>query len=403
MMAHPHHTLSQMFAPIERQRTGVHGAGLQPSGRVRRVRRVAADRRQQAARTHCPGTGQPARAASDVSKVALDRTTKLRSVQDLTHVPVTTITIPHDADPTTFPTIRKFKPEYSLVGCVNAPKLVEIHGSDGKNYKALVKGNDDLRQDGTLMHVFGVVDQLLNKHGATRQRNLTIRTYKVVQLADKWFEQKPSAEEWFHGRLQFARSCAATSIMGSVVGLGDRHSQNILLDTETAQLVHIDLGIAFPFRLTQNILDGLGVKGVECVFRRCCEETLRVLRQESRVIMTILEVLKFDPLYSWMIDPQKMLRVQRARAGAQSATPEQEGDDASPSNRPTSAATPNSNEEAERALLGVRRKLDDRVSVECVVNDLIQTATNAENLASLFSGWQAYLKVALWTSAFLFG
>jgi hypothetical protein len=32
--------------------------------------------------------------------------------------------------------------------------------------------------------------------------------------------------------------------------------------------------------------------GVEGVFRRCCEETLRVLRERSSVIMTILEVFK---------------------------------------------------------------------------------------------------------------
>ncbi len=32
---------------------------------------------------------------------------------------------------------------------------------------------------------------------------------------------------------------------GYVIGLGDRHSSNILLDRHTAEVVHIDLGIAF--------------------------------------------------------------------------------------------------------------------------------------------------------------
>ena len=31
-----------------------------------------------------------------------------------------------------------------------------------------------------------------------------------------------------------------------------------------------------PFRLTRDVVDGLGVAGVEGVMRRCCEETLRV-------------------------------------------------------------------------------------------------------------------------------
>ena len=30
--------------------------------------------------------------------------------------------------------------------------------------------------------------------------------------------------------------------MGYILGLGDRHVQNILIDTNTAELVHIDLG-----------------------------------------------------------------------------------------------------------------------------------------------------------------
>lgn len=56
--------------------------------------------------------------------------------------------------------------------------------------------------------------------------------------------------------------------------------QNILIDTQTAELIHIDLGVAFeqgrilptpetvPFRLTRDIVDGMGVMGVEGVFRR---------------------------------------------------------------------------------------------------------------------------------------
>lgn len=33
--------------------------------------------------------------------------------------------------------------------------------------------------------------------------------------------------------------------MGYIVGLGDRHSMNILIDEDTAEVVHIDLGVAF--------------------------------------------------------------------------------------------------------------------------------------------------------------
>lgn len=54
-----------------------------------------------------------------------------------------------------------------------------------------------------------------------------------------------------------------------------------------------------PFRLTNDVVDGLGFTGVDGVFRRCCEETLRVLREQSVAVMTILEVLRHDPLNRW--------------------------------------------------------------------------------------------------------
>jgi ataxia telangiectasia mutated family protein len=46
-------------------------------------------------------------------------------------------------------------------------------------------------------------------------------------------------------RLNYTRSVATTSIVGHVLGIGDRHTSNILLDNITGEIVHIDFGIAF--------------------------------------------------------------------------------------------------------------------------------------------------------------
>jgi len=40
-------------------------------------------------------------------------------------------------------------------------------------------------------------------------------------------------------------SVATTSMVGYILGLGDRHVQNILIDKNTAELIHIDFGNNF--------------------------------------------------------------------------------------------------------------------------------------------------------------
>lgn len=53
--------------------------------------------------------------------------------------------------------------------------------------------------------------------------------------------------------------------------------------------------------MTADMVDGMGSSGTMGVFQRCAEETLRVLRDGSDVIMTVLEVFKHDPLHSWFV------------------------------------------------------------------------------------------------------
>jgi serine-protein kinase ATM len=173
-------------------------------------------------------------------------------------------------------------------------------------------GNDDLRQDAIMEQVFGQVSELLQSNRSTRQRNLRVRTYKVLPLTASagiiefvpntiplhdflmpahqkhypkdwkpnmcrktisdaqsrsvdqrvkaylqvtehfhpvmryfFMERFDNPDDWFEKRLSYNRSIAATSILGYVLGLGDRHAHNILLDEKTGEVVHIDLGVAF--------------------------------------------------------------------------------------------------------------------------------------------------------------
>ncbi|EXB87890.1 Serine/threonine-protein kinase ATM [Morus notabilis] len=192
------------------------------------------------------------------------------------------------------------------------------------------------------------------------------------------------------------RTRGVVAWVGYIVGLGDRHSMNILIDQATAEVVHIDLGVAFeqglmlktpervPFRLTRDIIDGMGVTGVEGVFRRCCEETLSVMRTNKEALLTIVEVFIHDPLYKWALSPLKALQRQK------------ETDDDPETSLEDSQDDYEGNKDAARALMRVKQKLDgyeegEMRSVHGQVQQLIQDAIDPERLCQMFPGWGAWL------------
>ncbi|XP_021286556.1 serine/threonine-protein kinase ATR isoform X2 [Herrania umbratica] len=128
----------------------------------------------------------------------------------------------------------------------------------------------------------------------------------------QWFLttfSEPAA--WFRARIAYAHTTAVWSMVGHIVGLGDRHGENILFDSTTGDCVHVDFSCLFdkglqlekpelvPFRLTQNMIDGLGITGYEGIFLRICEITLSVLRTHRETLMSVLETFIHDPLVEW--------------------------------------------------------------------------------------------------------
>ncbi|KAK9500036.1 hypothetical protein O3M35_001378 [Rhynocoris fuscipes] len=71
------------------------------------------------------------------------------------------------------------------------------------------------------------------------------------------------------------------SMIGYCVGLGDRHGENILIDTTTGEGDKFQYPETVPFRLTHNFIKAMGPTGVEGVFIRCCEIVSCVARANS--------------------------------------------------------------------------------------------------------------------------
>jgi ataxia telangiectasia mutated family protein len=232
-----------------------------------------------------------------------------------------------------------------------------------------------------------------------QKNSLDSRVKKFKEVCDQlqpvlrhfFFERFKDPDEWFAKRTAYTRTTATISILGHVLGLGDRHCQNIMLDEKTGEVVHIDLGIAFeagkvlpvpelvPFRLSRDVVDGMGITKTEGVFRRCCEFTMDALREDKDSIMTLLNVLRYDPLYTWSVSPLRAKRMQE-----QTERSAAEGDEGSSKKKEQEAG------EADRALSIVEKKLSKTLSTAATVNELILQATDEKNLATLFHGWAAF-------------
>ncbi|KAH6617660.1 armadillo-type protein [Chaetomium sp. MPI-SDFR-AT-0129] len=132
--------------------------------------------------------------------------------------------------------------------------------------------------------------------------------YRVLWLKSK------SSEAWLDRRTNYTRSLGVMSMVGYILGLGDRHPSNLMLDRITGKIIHIDFGDCFevamkrekypervPFRLTRMLTYAMEVSNIEGSFRTTCEHVMRVLRDNKESVMAVLEAFIHDPLLTWRL------------------------------------------------------------------------------------------------------
>lgn len=113
---------------------------------------------------------------------------------------------------------------------------------------------------------FAILKQVLSE--------LMSETPKDLITKELWCHSINSCAWWQMIR-RYSYSVAVMSIIGYIIGLGDRHLDNVLIDLNSGEVVHIDYNVCFekgktlrvpekvPFRLTPNFVDALGVTGTE--------------------------------------------------------------------------------------------------------------------------------------------
>lgn len=211
--------------------------------------------------------------------------------------------------------------------------------------------------------------------------------------------------------------------MGHIVGLGDRHGDNILIDTQLGECVHVDFDCLFdkglklqrpeivPFRLSPCMVDAMGLTGYEGVFRHSMEACMRVLRENKELLIGVLKPFIQDPTVAWGRGGRAQQRVDisttRSAAGGTAALAlDSENKDADEALRmiterlnglyniyhPKAVKIINSYKSLGRVppKLGLGASQEDAVpeplSVEGQVDRLIVEATADINLAQMYHG-----------------
>ena len=263
------------------------------------------------------------------------------------------------------------------------PRKISLIGTDDKEYKYLLKSNEDLRQDERITQVFNFVNSIISLDKEISSKNLLITVYPVIPLSNmtgligflpncetigqlisearkdynipqnleyahlgknypkygsssfitklEAFEElnnlsdglelakiiwtkSLNCESWLIRRTNYVQSLAVMSVVGYILGLGDRHTNNLMMDRQNGKIIHIDYGDCFeiamfrrkfpekiPFRLTKMFVKALGISGVEGAFRIFSEKIMKLLRKNKDSLYTILNSLVYDPLVTFKL------------------------------------------------------------------------------------------------------
>ncbi|KAF3837168.1 hypothetical protein F7725_004632, partial [Dissostichus mawsoni] len=171
------------------------------------------------------------------------------------------------------------------------PAKLIFKAEDGAMYPVIFKHGDDLRQDQLILQIISLMDKLLRKENL----DLKLTPYKVLATSTKhgfmqFVQSVPVAEVLAtEGNIQsffrkhapsekgpygissevmdtYVKSCAGYCVITYILGVGDRHLDNLLL-TKTGKLFHIDFGYILgrdpkplppPMKLSKEMVEGMG-------------------------------------------------------------------------------------------------------------------------------------------------
>uniref|UniRef100_A0A669B0W8 Phosphatidylinositol 3-kinase catalytic subunit type 3 n=1 Tax=Oreochromis niloticus TaxID=8128 RepID=A0A669B0W8_ORENI len=223
------------------------------------------------------------------------------------------------------------------------PAKLIFKAEDGATYPVIFKHGDDLRQDQLILQIISLMDKLLRKENL----DLKLTPYKVLATSTKhgfmqFVQSVPVAEVLAtEGNIQsffrkhapsekgpygissevmdtYVKSCAGYCVITYILGVGDRHLDNLLL-TKTGKLFHIDFGYILgrdpkplppPMKLSKEMVEGMGGMQSEQYqeFRKQCYTAFLHLRRYSNLILNLFSLMVDANIPDIALEPDKTVK-----------------------------------------------------------------------------------------------
>lgn len=208
------------------------------------------------------------------------------------------------------------------------PLLLYFQCSDGSEYPIIFKDGDDMRQDQLVIQLFTLMDQLLRKENL----DLKLSPYNVLatgplQGMAQFIPSKTIAAICSeHGNLlnylrvsnpdegsvgtwgvepsvidTFVRSCAGYCVVTYLLGVGDRHLDNLLVAPD-GHFFHVDFGYILgrdpkpfppPVKVCKEMVDCMG--GPQSPhylrFKNFCFTAFTILRKSANLILNLVSLM----------------------------------------------------------------------------------------------------------------
>ena len=260
-----------------------------------------------------------------------DRTRKIERLKKLLNDPINDLLkfeppLPLPLDPTV-PIVSCVPDEATVFKSSLFPLLIPFKTSDNKRYSIIFKTGDDLRQDQLVIQIIMLMDRLLRNENldlklspyrilATSASAGAVQFLPSMTLANIVSTNKGSLLAYLRQHNPdkmaelgvrkeamdtFVKSCAGYCVITYLLGVGDRHLDNLLL-TQTGHFFHADFGYILgrdpkPFaplmKLSKEMIEGMGGPRSEyyAQFKQHCFTAYTTLRKSSSLILNLFSLM----------------------------------------------------------------------------------------------------------------